>query len=337
MRSVRALCVAMVLAGLVPAARAETPSTSATKADAAQQAAAEDLYQQGIALASQGSWAEAATKLEESNRIDRAPGTTLNLAECYVHLGRLASAWSLFEEAAAIFGRRSPPDARAAAAKERAAALHPKLSRLRIDVPQTARVAGLLVKRDGALVGEAQWGTAIAVDSGSHMLEVIAPDRKPWRSTVNVQGESATVAVTVPVLEEDVGQPPAARSNLPAYVVGAAGAAALIVGGALVGVASAKLSDNATIAPKDASGKPVCGKTPSAGEDLACATLRDNAEFALGPGNAGIGILVGGGVLIAASALWLLIPSKKAPDPRTSRVIPIVGNDGGGLVLTGSF
>lgn len=127
------------------------------------------------------------------------------------------------------------------------------------------------------------------------------------------------------------------RSKVPGIVVGGVGVVAAIVGAALVGVASGKLSENVTIAPKDANGNPVCGKTPRAGEDPGCTTLRDNAEFALGPGNAGIGILAGGGVMIAAGALWLLIPSKKAATAKTSRVLPVVGTDGGGLVLTGSF
>jgi hypothetical protein len=120
---------------------------------------AEDLYQQGLALMAAGKWGEAAAKLEESNRIDPAPGTSINLADCYEHMGKLASAWTLFVEAATIFGRKTPPDPRAETAKTRAEALYPRLSRLTIEVPEAVRATpGLVVRRDGQELGAGQIG-----------------------------------------------------------------------------------------------------------------------------------------------------------------------------------
>src|SRR5689334_2088270 len=127
MRWVLALSASLAFSGLAFAAAADTPAPP-PGADAAAPApsgagatvTAEDLFQQGVALANQGKWAEAATKFEESNRVERAPGTTVNLADCYEHVGKLASAWTLFVEAAAAFNRRTPPDERGAKAQGRA-------------------------------------------------------------------------------------------------------------------------------------------------------------------------------------------------------------------------
>lgn len=55
-------------------------------------------------------------------------------------------------------------------------------------------------------------------------------------------------------------------------------------------------------------------------------------------GNVGIGVLAGGGVLIAGAVVYLLLPGNKpAPASSSSKVVPVVGSGGGGLVWTGSF
>jgi hypothetical protein len=53
------------------------------------------------------------------------------------------------------------------------AALERRLPRLTITVTADAQAAsGLEVRRDGMLVGPAQWGQAIPVDPGSHTVAV---------------------------------------------------------------------------------------------------------------------------------------------------------------------
>lgn len=135
---------------------------------------------------------------------------------------------------------------------------------------------------------------------------------------------SPTSTTTAPV--------PGARSKMPGLIVGGVGVAAAIVGGALVGVASAVPDDIRSKQPN-----PPCRRAPQADEDAVCADLRSQANSGSAMSNAGVGMLVGGGVLVAAGVLWLLIPSKKASDAKASHVVPVVGRDGGGLVLSGSF
>ena len=291
-----------------PAGEPAAPTGDAAAAKAAAKATAEDLYQQGIALAQQGKWADAAARLEESNRIDPAPGTGINLADCYEHLGKVASAWSMFVEAASVFGRRTPPDPRAETAKTRAEALYPKLSRLTIEVPEAVRATkGLVVRRDGQEVGAAQLGTAIAIDPGEHVVEVSAPGKVTWKTTVKVEGEAAKVSVPVPVLQDAPpgGDGGAADGAWPwqkkvAIGAGGVGAAGLVVGAIFGGLA---LGNHDELAARCAPGEPrVCDA-----EGLAIANDQKTIATV-----STIGFAAGGALLAAGVVLWVVAPSSEA-------------------------
>src|ERR1700677_967970 len=138
--------------------------------DASSQAAAQALFEQARQLMADGKFAEACPKLVESERLDPGAGTLLNLGHCYEKNGQTASAWVTFKDAAAAAELKHRADW-SKRARERATALEAVISKLTIDVPPEARVAGLQVRRDGVEVGSAVWGTPIPTDPGDHAIE----------------------------------------------------------------------------------------------------------------------------------------------------------------------
>lgn len=158
-------------------------------------AQAQILFDEGRRRMARHDYEGACPKLAESQRLSPAIGTEFNLADCWEHVGKLASAWGAFLEVADQTHRRGETE-REQAARARAAAIEPKLGRLSIDVPAAHRVADMEVRRDGELVREALWSIAVPVDAGEHRVEVRAPGRRVWSSVVSTRdGQTASIAV----------------------------------------------------------------------------------------------------------------------------------------------
>lgn len=141
---------------------------------------------------------------------------------------------------------------------------------------------------------------------------------------------------------------PARKLTFVDGIAGGVGLASIAVGLALVGAAAGVQGEIRGSAPKDLHGNPVCGRLAAADADpnASCADLRAKARLGTDMGNAGIGLLVTGGILVvAATAYWLVPASPPASSSRASRasrpqlpqVIPVAGTTGGGLVVVGSF
>jgi hypothetical protein len=175
---------AIVLAlALVPRAVAAQPSE-------ASRAAAVALFDDAQKLVAEGSYAAACSKFSESNRLDPQLGALVHLADCYEKAGRLASAWASWRDA--VESAQKLGDPREKLARDRAAALGPKLSKLVIEVPARSDLPGLEIKRDGTLVSRSVFGTPIPVDAGEHLIEASAPGKKKLVAKVSV-GEGAVV------------------------------------------------------------------------------------------------------------------------------------------------
>jgi hypothetical protein len=154
--------------------------------------AAEVLFQEGRRLMKDGRFQDAVDKLTESLRLDPAVGTLANLAGCQEELGRTASAWQHWRQAADQMSSRDPRRKQALA---RAAQLEKVLPRLQIDVPPES-VVEISVDRDGVTLGQASFGLALAVDPGHHVVRVWAPEREPRRwDLVVAEGETRVLAV----------------------------------------------------------------------------------------------------------------------------------------------
>ena len=163
-------------------------------------AAAEALFDQGLRLMKQNSFNDACSKLEESERIDPAVGTLLYLGECYERVGKTASAWATFREAASLAGNSNQVD-RARIADSRAQDLEPKLSRLSVELaPEVARIADVVVKRGTQRLEPSLYGTPLPVDPGEYRIEVTAPGYETWTTPIKVEGGGASASVRVPGL-----------------------------------------------------------------------------------------------------------------------------------------
>lgn len=235
--------------GLVPARAGAQPVT------ATDSATAESLFNEALALLESKRPAEACPKLEASQRLDPGVGTLLYLADCYQQLGRTASAWATFREAAYMAKDRK--DDREPVAVESAKALEPKLSYLTLEVTPPEGVT-LEIKRDGQVIPEAVWNTAIPVDPGPHTVQVNAPGKKPWSTTITVGEGPRQESVVIPALEDaplppptplsappvDQGpEPPYSTQKTVGWVVLGAGSAGLITGGVLALLARGNDSD----------------------------------------------------------------------------------------------
>src|SRR5258705_5565961 len=145
-------------------------------------AGARILFDENRRLAAEGKYDRACPKFEESQRLDPGMGTLFNLADCWEHLGRTASAWVRFREVADAASRTGQAD-REKIARARAVALEPKLSRLLIEVKAGSDVE---VMKDGASFGMARWGAPFPIDPGTHTIEARAPAKQAWKKTVEI-------------------------------------------------------------------------------------------------------------------------------------------------------
>jgi len=302
----------------------------APSAHAGDSAAAEALFVDGRALLQAKKYDEACPKLAESQRLDPATGTLLALALCYEGQGKVASAWAAYVEAAS----RSHDEknaARESAAKERVAALEPKLPRLLLSLaPGADKPAGLTIQRDGAPVGEGTLGTAIPVDPGEHTVYAIATGKQPFTRTIRVaEGETQRLAIgplvdaASPAEKDDAkGRPSFFTPVRTAGVaVGALGIVGLGVAGGLTGAAASKNAES----NKDCNGN-VCGPVGL--------PLRKEARSF---GDGATATLIAGGVLAAAGVVLVIVGGPKSSGSGASAVVPFVSPDGAGAIVRGSF
>lgn len=189
-----------------PLARAEGPDSSV----------AEALFQEGRRLSAEHRYAEACPKFAESQRLEPAIGTLLNLATCHAAEGKTASAWSEFTRALAEARRDDRVDA-AQLAEARLAELLPQLAKLRIEVAPGEDVPGLQVFLDGQVLQKPAWGVAAPVNPGKHTLRASAPGYVEWALEVEL-GPSEARTQAIPALVPKPSEPgpaPASSSSPP--------------------------------------------------------------------------------------------------------------------------
>ena len=183
-------------------------------------AQAEVLFRQGRDLLAAGKLAEACSAFEESQKLEPAVTTLLNLAGCREKLGQLATAWGLFLDA--VRQTRSAGDAASKqfhrVAQARAQKLEPRVSRLTINVPQKSLVDGLEITRDQSRVDAGLWNRALPIDGGTYTITARAPGANAWSTQVAIATENDIRTIEIPDLRNlprDLDRPVAASAPPP--------------------------------------------------------------------------------------------------------------------------
>jgi len=221
---------------------AATASAEPSKDDVAR---ADALFRDAQLLMQKAQYPEACVLFAESQRLDPANGTVLNLALCHEKEGKTATAERELKELLAVLQTSKSADdrERARVAEGRLKALQKKLSFVVIEP-----AANVTLRLDGVAVD----GSPVAVDLGTHTLVVSAPKKKTRTSTFEVDGPGTKTVRLEPLADDAPPPPPPAKPAPPSgfwtgdRVAGAALAGAGLVGlgvGALFGLETFDLRD----------------------------------------------------------------------------------------------
>ena len=301
-------------------------------------AQAEALFRQGRELLVAGKVSEACSAFEQSQRLEPAITTLLNLAGCREMNRQYASAWGYFLQAERE--TRASVDEESvkfhALAESRAKALEGKVSKLTISVSAAHEIDGLVVLRGTTPVEASAWNRALPIDGGTYTVTARAPGATAWTATVIVDEQADTKTVDIPKLqvatpepeeEEEEGEPvPEAppRSRRLAVPIAVGAVAVVCIGGAI----AFELSAESTFEESQAEPDPM-----TSDRLFEKANHKRYAAEALA-----VTGLVAGGV-----AVWLYLRTRNvgpAPTTAASRgvhVVPTVTTEYSGVQFLGRF
>lgn len=277
-----------------------------------------------------GQLAAACARFAESQRLDPAGGTLLNLALCHELEGKLPLAWTEFDEALAWARRDGRPE-REQLARQHLAGLEPRLGFLVVTLEPDAEVPDLTLSLDGAALPPAWLGQPLPRLPGPARIEARAPGATAWTKPVTLRA-GRRVTVSVPRLERAVAATPARSWWEPrrsgAIVTSGVAVVALAVGtGYGVHAISRSSAANARCSPSSPCGDPLALRW---NHDAHTAALVADVTLAVGLVSAGI-------------ATWLWITSRgrpaetRRPSPRRLALAPVWSPGGGVVALGGAW
>ncbi|MCX5741235.1 MAG: tetratricopeptide repeat protein [Proteobacteria bacterium] len=286
---------------------------------------ADRLFDEGVALREQGKLPEACAKFAAAMKKDeRAIGTLLNLALCAEKDGRTATAVKLFTEARDRAGEQDL-QAQQTAAAEHLATLGPLVPHLTIKLARPLPGMKILVD-DQVVAPDALVG--LSLDPGARTINVSAPGRLPFATTVTLQPSSAQT-IDVPELATVVVVKSSKRTIGKIATIGGA-----VVLGTSVGLAmyAKRTWDTQFEAHVDAGGNsyvPCHGDVCDAGGQQGTERARTFGTLATVVGGVGLAA-IGVGVYF-----WLTAPaSSPETEPRHAWLVPVVAPDHVGFATT---
>ncbi len=297
-----AALVALACALVAPrAARAENPA-------AVPDPVAQALFQDGRDLVDKGQWDAGCTKFEASMLLYPAASTLLNIARCYEHQKKLASAWSAYKRVQ-VLNRETLGEERRRAIDEMVdgeiKSLTPRLPKIKLAMPRA--VVGVTLRKDGEVLPAAVIGTEIPVDAGEHEIVAEAAGYRPFRQKLEVQ-ESTVRELAIDLVPLSEPDPRDGHAQIPIWAW-AAGGASLV----LLGVSAGFRVDQAFVEGRQSGlckGDPEAGCPPARVYDPAADNGRKNLDFGLF-----VGLGAAGAVALAVSVFGILRATRPAKLP----------------------
>ncbi len=174
----------------------------------AQRAEAQDAFERGRKLMKDGDYFAACAAFETSLKLEPVTGTLYNLGLCHEKQGRLASAWAELKQVAETDTNKG----RAADATKRVAALEPRLTRMKLVVPDP--VPGLAIERDGIDVTTFV-DQPVPVDPRTYKFKITAPGQQPILFDRALDKEGQIVEVSIPKFSTTVTPDPTPQPVTP--------------------------------------------------------------------------------------------------------------------------
>lgn len=323
------LACALLLVSSVAAA------DNAAKADA--------LFNKGKKLQNEKRFSDACPTFEEVDKLDPGIGAKLNVAKCYEEWGRLATAYSWYEQALAM--AVSTKDDRLPKIKQLADTLDVDVPRLKVNVPEGANPDIVeTITLDGKPLEADKLNSDQRVDPGPHRVEYVIEGQTKSKMAPLERGGSAEMTLDIPkgagrpkqtakkrieidaeATEQPVEHPGRTRRIIGLSVAGG-GVVALGVAGVLTLTARSNYND--------ALDDHCMGST--SGCDATGVNLTHKARSRA---NIATAVSIGGAVLVATGiVLYLTAPDDdEGAGEKQVYVAPSLGADGGQLVFGGTF
>jgi hypothetical protein len=312
-----------VVAGFVLAA----PGTARAEGSPA----AEQFFLDGRAAMKRGEFEKARAMFAESQRLDPAPGTLVNLAVAEEKVGKLSLAW---EHARAAMEGLPEGDDRKTVARTLRDSLEPRLARLTLRADKTLP-DGTKITVDDVELSVASLGVALPEDPGEHHVVIKSPGRKDLSVAVKLkEGGKETYTVQLgdistekvkPDGRTDGGNSGDGTESSPLRTVGF-----ITAGVGIAGLAVGSVFGVLTIDRKNTTDdhcKPGCDSTGLSAES-------DGKTY----GPVSTIAFIAGGVLFAGGITMILVSpkaeKKSAREPTQSLHLTATGN---GVLLGGSF
>jgi hypothetical protein len=203
------------------------PLGLAVPASAQDVAAAEALFDRGLAEMKAGRYETGCPAIAESQKLDPRPGTLFTLAVCEAQWGRIASAVTRYGDYLALYEKLTKEQKgrqgdRPNEARRQREALRPQIPELTLTLPAGAP-AGTIVTRNGVVIAGAVLGISLPVDPGDHTITTQVPGgpviermiaiAKGEKKVVTLELKAAPAPISAPEPPKviDTPQPPKAN------------------------------------------------------------------------------------------------------------------------------